>query len=226
MANRSIKVLVGLWGLLLVACASIENKSESLGREEVKGKEQLPIAERLFKERQDSLRKVLLAAKPNSKLSANLLEEFYLRGLVQEIGDSFSFFLPFNLHGFDCGAADCYSTDISFKILATEPLEFPEQVAFHLHEHGCVDRETMQNSLFQLQEQSSEQLNYFSAALKSNLILKRNGELYYYPHSKATSISVKTLDKMFRDKLFSDSVKVPYQSTVMTSNEYESFMVK
>jgi len=60
---------------------------------------------------------------------------------------------------------------------------------FKLIEQGCIDKEEAKNSVFILKEESQDYLNYFSEELKSNLIIKRNSDLYYYPHLKPNYIS-------------------------------------
>ena len=113
--------------------------------------------------------------------------------------------------------------DANFRILSNEPVEFPNKIDFKLFEHGCVDEEETKNSVFKLKDKSQDYVNYFSEELKSNLIIKGNGDLYYYPHLNSNSISIKTIDKMFENSEFDDAEIAPYQSTVMTSNEYEKF---
>lgn len=232
MPNKFIKVSAVLFSLLLFACSSKENKKETVEQVEVKADEKMhetnevTTTEKSFEETQDSLRKVLLSFKPKENLKSSLLQEFYIRGLVNQKGDSIYFVLPFNLHGLDCGAPDCYSTDITFKIPSNEPIEFPDKIDFTLYEHGCIDIEKTKNSVFKLKENSVGYVNYFSEELKSNLIIKKNGELYYYPHLKTNSINVKTVNKMFENNEFEDAEIAPFQSTVMTSNEYEHFIKK
>lgn len=75
------------------------------------------------------------------------------------------------------------------------------------------------HSLFALTEASPEYVNYFSSAQTSNLIIKRNGALYYFPHLETTSISVNTLERMFKNDELIDAKTVPYRSTRMTLRE-------
>ncbi len=178
-----------------------------------------------FEETQDSLRKTLIKSKPNENLKSSILQELYIRGLVNQVNDKITFNLPFDLHGLDCGAPDCYSTDISFEITSNEPVQFPKTININLFEHGCVDQEISTKGVFNLVEESSEYINYFSKKFKSNLIIKKNGQIYYYPHGKTNTISVKTLDKMFENYEFEkENVIVPYQSTTMEKNEYQNFI--
>ena len=223
--------LIGFFSLSIISCSS-NQKNEDITVQDRESftetfsniKETTTATGNQFEEVQDSLRQVLLDSKSNETLKAGLLQEFYLRALVDQKEDKVLFNLPFNIHGLDCGAPDCYSTDISFSIALSEPLEFPDKVDFKLIEQGCIDKEEAKNSVFILKEESQDYLNYFSEELKSNLIIKRNGDLYYYPHLKSNSINTETIDAMFETNGFDDADIVPYQSTVMTSNDYQQFI--
>jgi len=48
-----------------------------------------------FEEQQVILRKRLLDSKPNENIKASVLQELYLKGLVDQIGDNIVFELPF-----------------------------------------------------------------------------------------------------------------------------------
>ena len=224
-----MKVGVMFFCILVLGCSSKEKKDENLEQKKVPAvkityETKEPAIEKSFKEVQDSLRLILLESKPNESLKSSLLEELYIRGLVTEENGEILIPLPFDLHGLDCGAPDYYSTDLSFKIPSKNPIEFPEKIDVKLHEHGCVDNEKTINSQFIQKEKSQEYINYFSEELKSNLVIKKKGELYYYPHLKSNSISAKVIDEMFENGEFNDTIIAPYQSTAMTSNEYELFL--
>jgi len=178
-----------------------------------------------FSETQDSLRTLLLNSKSNESIKTSILQELYIRDLVNQVNDDIIFNLPFDLHGLDCGAPDCYSTDISFKIPASNSILFPEKINFALYEHGCGERNISVNGIFELVEQSVEYVNYYSKELKSNLIIKAGTELYYYPHEKPSSVKAETIDYMFNTYEFEkENVIVPYRSSIMMSNEYEYFL--
>ena len=182
-----------------------------------------------FKEIQDSLRKQLLKSKTNKNLKSSILQELYIRGLVNEEDDKIKFELPFNLHSFDCGSPDCYSTDIVFEIIAKEPIEFPKKIDFTLKEYGCgIENDILENGTFELVEQSAEYVNYYSKKQKSNLIIiadKR--KLYYFEDQKINVIKVSLIAKMFEEYEEKNVEEiVPYQSIIMTTNEYENFIGK
>ena len=225
-----MKVLIILLSFFIFSCSSKENRTETVEQNEVQANlktyetKETVNTELAFEETQDSLRNVLLNSKPNENLKSSLLQELYIRGLVYQESDKIYFELPFNLHGHDCGAPDCYSTDISFEFPFIEPIEFPDKTNFNLYENGCVEQERKVSGVFKLKENTIEFVNYYSEELRSNLIIKRNGGLYYYPHLQTNSVRLETIEKMFEDNKFDDAEIAPYQSTLMTSNEYEYFI--
>lgn len=138
--------LIGFFSLLVISCSSNQKNEditvqdkESFTETFSNAKETTTATGKQFEEVQDSLRQVLLDSKSNENLKAGLLQEFYLRALVDQKEDKILFNLPFNIHGLDCGAPDCYSTDISFSIPLSEPLEFPDKIDFKLIEQGCIE---------------------------------------------------------------------------------------
>lgn len=221
--NRNMKIILITLGLILASCSS---KEKNTGNVEQTNTEFKLIEKK--EEVQDSLRSLLLKSKPNESLKSSILRELYIRSLVEQVNDKITFQIPFNLHGLDGGSPDCYSTDISFEFMSSEPIEFPENINVKLFEHGCVDKEKSISAAFNLSEKSTEFVNYFSKELKSNLILKKSGQLYYYPHQKANSVHTQTIDKMFEKDELDDTEIVPFRSTIMTSQSenYEYFIGK
>ncbi len=220
------------FSLLFLSCSNTEKKEVITEQTEESEKliaknENVIKAELTFEETQDSLRTVLLNSKPNENLKTSILQELYIRGLVNQNNDKIEFKLPFNLHGFDCGAPDCYSTDITFEITAKEPIEFPKTINFSLFEHGCeIEKEISEDGIFELVEQSPEFVNYYSKKQQSNLVIFiKKRKLYYFPDTKPNSIKAELIDKIFDDFNEKDeNAIVPYQSTIMTTNEYENFI--
>ena len=221
--------------LLLFSCSAKEKDNKTSIRTEIvpeKATLKHQIKNRKepsFQEAQDALRTLLLNAKPNENLKSSLLQELYLRGLVDQMDNKIKFKLPFDLHGFDCGAPDCYSTDLTFEINATEPIKFPKTIEVKLLEHGCgIDKARVRKGTFKRMERSSKYVNYYSEKIQSNLvILGEKRKLYYFPDTKPNAIKVDLIDKIFDDYNEEDENSiVPYQSTIMTTNEYENFISK
>ena len=181
-----------------------------------------------FDETIDSLRKILLKSKPNENLKSSLLQELYIKGLVNQLDDKIVFNLPFNLHSFDCGSPDCYSTDISFEIQATKPIEFPEKVDFKLIEFRCgIKSPTLETVEFILAEESEDYINYYSNKVKSNLIiLGKKREMYYFPNTKPNSIKVGLIDKILLEYEDDPNAVAPYRSSRISGNQYQSLIHK
>lgn len=176
---------------------------------------------------QDSLRGALLERKTNDNLKSSVLQELYIRGLVKEVDQMIEFSLPFDLHSFDCGAPDCYSTDITFKMPLSNPINFPNQIQFKLKEHGCeIDEEIIIEDVFSLMEESTEYVNYYSDNIKGSLIIlgvERN--VYFFPNVTPGGIAVNEIEKLLEslEESIEMTDQIPYQSTIMIKNEYDSF---
>ena len=217
-----MKIALLFFSLLILSCfnTKVVSKKNITNKKVIK-------AELTFEKNQDSLRTLLLNSKPNENLKSSILQELYIRGLVNQKNDKIKFELPFNLHGFDCGAPDCYSTDITFEITAKKPIEFPKTINFNLLEHGCgIEKEISEDGIFELVEQSPKYVNYYSKKQQSNLvILGEKRELYYFPNTKPNSIKAELIDKIFDEYNEEDeNAIVPYQSTNNDNNEYDNFI--
>jgi len=178
---------------------------------------------------QDSLRTLLLESKPNESLKSSVLQELYIRGLVKEDYGKIHFYLPLNLHSLDCGAPDCYTTDIHFQLEAGAQLQFPPKVVFTLRESGCIDEETEVQGTFELQEATTNHLHYYSPGDKSSLVIFKTDErrqyLYYFAGVEPGEVSADKIGLILAAGEEEDSgSKVPYRSTLMVTSEYERFL--
>ncbi|TCI94846.1 hypothetical protein [Tenacibaculum sp. M341] len=220
-------ITIGL-SFFMIACTS--NKEKRNYKEQKNIVIQNKKTEKLnFEELQDSLRTALLKLKNNNSLKSGLLEELYIRNLVREVNGIVKIEIPFNLHSFDCGAPDCYSTNISFEFLAKESIEFPKKVDFTLLEKGCgIVKEMLETGTFELIELTDEKLNYYSKKMNSNLIIyKENKEtkLFYFPDSELNPLKVNMINKVLKDYEEDGLEKnVPYQSTFMLTRDYSNFI--
>ncbi|NCT17605.1 MAG: hypothetical protein COY56_06105 [Flavobacteriaceae bacterium CG_4_10_14_0_8_um_filter_34_31] len=176
-----------------------------------------------FQKRQDSLRNELLKIKNDKLLLNTVFEEHYIRGLVTNEMNFLKFRLPFNLHAPDCGAPDCYTTELTFEISNNLPIKLPSRITINGVEDGCVESKSWSGD-FELLELNEQLVNYYSAELQSNLYFTKNGRLIYFPHEKGKSISLIELDKMYDRWEFDDAEITPYLSTIMTTSEYELFL--
>lgn len=225
-----MKFCVYILIFLIFSCTSIpRGKKEIVSEKTILETNEFKNIELTFEKTQDSLRKRLLNSKPNENLKSSILQELYIRGLVNQVQDKIKFELPFNLHGFDCGAPDCFSTDITFEIKAKKPIEFPKKINFQLIEHGCgIENKVKENGIFELVEQSSKYVNYYSKKQQSNLvIIGDKKELYYFPDTKPNSIKVDLIETLFKEyDEENPKFTEPYQSTIMRYYDYGDFIKK
>ncbi len=184
--------------------------------------------QRLEKERKE-LRQKLLASKPDENLKNSLLAELYLRNLVHRNEESLQFNLVFDLHGFDCGAPDCYSTTIKFNIPYANPISFPKTIPFSFAEEGCtIDKEISRGGIFQLLEESEIGVNYYSKSEKSNLVIQKEGtqtNLYYFPNTTKGKIQLKSINQFIESiDETSEESNAPYTSGIMNMYDYSIFV--
>ena len=178
---------------------------------------------------QDSLRNKILKGKKNKILRESFLQEMYIRNVVTIFKDSLFVNIPFNLHGPDCGSPDCYSTDISFGFKLKDKLIFPKNIQIMEHEHGCVDKEQKLSGNFQLIEETTKHVIYYSSRHKRTLVLfssnKENGTTAYYftglGQNRINGQNVYNYTKEYNDE---DKNSIyPYTSWELSTKEYENY---
>lgn len=179
---------------------------------------------------QDSLRDEILKGKENKILKESFLQEMYIRDVVSISNDSLFIAIPFDVHGPDCGAPDCYSTDISFSIKFEDTLIFPKNIRFKEHEYGCVDKEIKLQGSFLLVEKTSDHVIYYSPMAKRTLVLfssnKANGTTaFYFTGTSENTINGENIYTIMGDYEEGDEQSIyPFTSWVLTTSEYENFI--
>lgn len=179
---------------------------------------------------QDSLRNEILTGKKNKIVKESFLQEMYIRNVVTVVNDSILVNIPFDLHGLDCGAPDCYSTDVCFRFKLMDNFAFPKNVQFTEYEHGCVDRERKVSGSFQLVEEAIDHIIYYSTKYKRTLVLfranKENGTTAFYflglDQNRINGQNVGKILKEFREE--GKGSIYPFTSWSLTTNEYEYFL--
>lgn len=180
-----------------------------------------------WKKYQDSLRNKILNEKKNKILKESFLQELYIRNVAKIFNDSVKLSIPFNLHGPDCGAPDCYSTDISFSIKLGHKFTFPQYIPFTEHEHGCVSNEQTISGIFKLIEESKKLAIYYSEKHKRTLVLFSSYNdikttAFYFTglgEKRINGQNVFTIMKEYND---ADKNSIfPFTSWVLTTSEYE-----
>lgn len=180
---------------------------------------------------QDSIRIQLVKSKPDNFLIGSLLEELYIRNLISISDSLLAINIRFDLHSFDCGAPDCYSTDVNLSFPHRGRLEFPEIINFTIHEHGCVDSEMKTSGSLKLIELGTNYVNYYSTDQKSNLVIlgsdERQEYVYYFAEVEPNKIKANLISEII-DAIPEDdpTEKAPYRSTRLLLKEYEHFLGK
>ncbi|WP_291721806.1 hypothetical protein [Bernardetia sp.] len=216
---------------LLFSCTASPQKNESFATDTTNNTEQTSSVTELvtWEEKQFFLRDSILKAKPNEILKSDFFQEFYIRDIVEQEGNSITFNLPFNLHAFDCGAPDCYTTTLSFAIPIEKVSDFPKTITCQFYEEGCItEKPTSKNIEFVLIENSKTYINYYSDKENSNLVLigdKQNSAIYYFTDVKANTIKVNLIDKILEEyDEENPNAIIPYRIWRMETNEYENFL--
>ncbi len=160
---------------------------------------------------QAELRAKILDSKKNEAVKNSILQEFYIRNVVSVQGNTLFFNISFDVHGPDCGAPDCYSTDISFNFEFMDSIVFPQTLKIKEHTHGCVDEESTFSIIYELSESNSGTVIYKNSKLDNTLVLRS-----YLDNTDYAQFY--EVEEYFEGEL------VPYQSTTMTSFEYEKFL--
>ncbi len=183
-----------------------------------------------WEKHQDSLRNKILKGKKNKILKESFLQEMYIRNVATIFNDSVAVNISFNVHGPDCGAPDCYSTDISFNLKLGDKLIFPKNIQFMEHEHGCVDKEQKISGDFKLMEETTNHVIYYSAKHKRTMVLfrsnRKNGTTaFYFTGLGENRINGKNVYNITKEYNEEDKNSIyPFRSLVLTTNEYENFI--
>ena len=180
---------------------------------------------------QDSIREIILSSKENEILKNSVLQEAYIKNIVWVNHDTLFFSIQFDLHGFDCGAPDCYSTDLNFKFNIRDSLRFPNKLPFTIHEHGCVKKEINLSAVFQLMESDKNFITYHSLSNKSTLVIFKSDDrgefIYYFVGVEPETIKGKLVPKII-DAYEEENPKaiVPYRSVIMRNSDYGFIMTQ
>ena len=183
-----------------------------------------------WEKHEDSIRNQILQKKGNKILKESFLQEMYIRNVVSVSKDSLLITIPFNLHGPDCIAPDCYTTDISFSFKLGDTLIFPKNMQFQEHEYGCVDKEKQLSGNFQLIEQTNKYVIYHTTKHKRTLVLFSSNEgvgttAYYFTQVEQNRISGNKLYSITKNYNEEDKNSIyPFTSWVLTTTEYENFL--
>ncbi|UKN02449.1 hypothetical protein K6119_02800 [Paracrocinitomix mangrovi] len=232
--------------LLFVACDSNNNEIDIDNQEQKQDEVNLQItqcsikwdnftdqleiesADTDYQKEQDSLRKVLMELKESTALKESILQELYLRSNAEIEGDLVKVGIDFNLHGFDCGAPDCYSTSLSFSFPQSELKQMPDKIEVTISETGCVDKEYNTISKFHKKAFQKEFVIYGNNKNQYLVIYNYDPEIVDYALFFDNLDTQPTKENaMHVLSLFEESEEyedVPYRSRNLSFVEYE-FMI-
>lgn len=180
---------------------------------------------------QDSLRNHILKSKPDQIVKNSLFQEFYIRGIAEPIADNLVVKIPFNVHTNDCGAPDCYTTEVEFQLPYQDTITLPKSVKFSENETGCIDQETRFSSTFDQVLHQTNCVIYYCQKYKRALALVQfpsshpqggwNNARYFTEVDSATITAQMALNP---EAFFgSNETQYPYTSWTLNTTEYEMF---
>lgn len=192
----------------------------------------LPLPpEKTWEEERAILREQLVAGLTNEVLKNSFLQEMYIRKVARVYNDTVYVEIDFNVHGFDCGAPDCYSTDVSFSFPLGDSLIFPKTLPFKEHEYGCVDNEFEISGVFKLVDSDYRYVKYVSSELKRTLLLYSDQEedwsvAEYFSGIDPERVQYETLDTLCRYLEEEETDFQPYSSFILSTPDYNWFVDK
>jgi len=120
--------------------------------------------------------------------------------------------LNFDLHGPDCGAPDCYTTKVCFKL--DQSVKVGDSISAELTEYGCVDQ-TKQIRLYFIVESYSDSSIFFRDKSSQYLLVLQNvrsiNSALLFDSKRVEEVTPINFEKFLKleDELY------PYQSTVL-----------
>ena len=181
---------------------------------------------------QDSLRNEILKRKENKILKESFLQEMYIRNVISISNDSLFVVIPFDVHSNDCGARDCFSTDVYFSFKLGNKLVFPQKMQFVEHERGCIEEEYKLFGNFILIEETSDYVIYHSTEHKRTLTLFRTREkcgsfAFYFAGVEKDRINGENVSKIREEYNEEEEYGIyPFTSWNLDTFEYENFLHK
>jgi hypothetical protein len=174
----------------------------------------------------DSLRQVLLNQKDNEALKGSFLEELYIRGVVEPKKNQLFFEIPFNLHGYDCGAPDCYENKFEFRInWNLKSFEFPDSLWVADWQTGCLDHTVTTKNFIKTAENETNVI-YYAPSDRQHLVLgsadSKVGYALCFDDTDPGFINLNNLTKRtLEPKKESDA---PFRSTQTEAFDYGLFI--
>lgn len=169
---------------------------------------------------QDDIRQQLLSELPENWVKYSQLQEVYIRQLVSIENEIVKVQIPFDLHGLDCGAPDCYTTKVTFNV-PLEKKQLPEYLKVSIEETGCIEDELRVKAGFALIESTTNKVVYYSAEIKAGLVIMKTDPtkeyVYYYTDVNESLVPISGNQELSEEF-------TPYRSTIMRHMEYDIFI--
>lgn len=187
-----------------------------------------------YEQYQDSLRCTLKQLKDDRAFSNPFLEELYLRDLYEIKGDSVKFLIPFDSHSNDCGAPDCYITEVSFVLPYTDPIELTDSLKITYGDIGCYNEFTIPStSYFYLLNRGLDILVYYNWYYRASLVFfteqgKKESSSYsfFIENVDPSDLSARKIYDMRDNYEIDDEHNIyPYTSTKLRRG-YEYFVTE
>ena len=172
----------------------------------------------------------IIAPPLSSILKNTCLEEFYLQELAKTTNDSIVITLPFDLHGYDCGAPDAYTTEVRFSLPKETPIVFPDLLPFYEKQTGFEEYHF--KDTYELIEATSKHVIYHCEARRRTLVLffpkvkgSWRGNVNYFVgvgRNRFNGKNIYTVREKFRDDKPANEWNIaPYMLTRFNQIEYE-----
>ncbi|MDH5379959.1 MAG: hypothetical protein OEW75_03855 [Cyclobacteriaceae bacterium] len=206
--------------MLLIGCSQANDKSETdthydtlnFSKDENTG----PLESGSTYHLQDSILRMLKEEKTDTVLLKSPFKILYINNLAKRNNGRITIRLPFDLHGFDCGAPDCYTTEVSFSFEKGIRIEIPKRILVQVVEEGCIEG-FKDSGEMNLVESSNNHLHYFSKDLKSSLIIMKDDPaeqyVYYFPNVSRNDVQVAKLVEIIYKMEDDENTDVPYRMT-------------
>lgn len=178
----------------------------------------------------NAVRSLVLSKMKKSILKNTCLEEFYLQELAKTTNDSIVITLPFDLHGYDCGAPDAYTTEVRFSLPKETPIVFPDLLPFYEKQTGFEEYHF--KDTYELIEATSKHVIYHCEARRRTLVLffpkvkgSWRGNVNYFVgvgRNRFNGKNIYTVREKFRDDKPANEWNIaPYMLTRFNQIEYE-----
>lgn len=178
---------------------------------------------------QDSLRNILIEKNGNTVLQESIIQEMYIRGIAQLVNNILHFNIFFDIHGLDCGAPDCYNTELYFSFGFNDKLIFPKKLSYVLHEYGCIEDSRDFNDVFELKFIDTNKVIYSCPKQKCTLVLFKSKEesgdyAFFFDDVEENEVNSKNVLTILNNQ--EEGAIIPYKSWELTTNEYKVFFSK